>query len=312
MFGYVKVNTPSMRVREHELYRAIYYGLCRNMGKTSGQTSRLALSYDLVFLAAVRMLATGEKLNLSHGRCIAHPIKKRAFVASSDSLTYASAVSAVLLEGKLRDNITDEGAVKRTLARLASPAVRGMVKKAKRKAGDSITFASSLTDEKLAALSDLEREICPSLDRTSEIFGELMGDLFAAGLTGAEERICRHLGRAVGRFIYVCDAADDVIEDKKKKRYNPILAMYGDSIINEDGHLEKDVAESILCAALLYLDSASAAAELLCDSAAPHLRDASEIVRNILYIGMPENLKSVLKRRTGKNENPDTNGVINE
>ena len=237
MFGYVKVNTPSMRVREHELYRALYCGLCRSMGKTTGQLSRLSLSYDLVFLAAVRMLVTGEKIAISNGRCIAHPIKKRSFVTSSEALTYAAGVSAVLLEGKLRDNVSDEGAVKRTLARLASPAVRGMVRKVKKKSHDSIKAASCITDEKLAALSALERDSCPSIDRTGDVFGELTGELFAAGLIGAEERICYQLGRAVGRFIYVCDAADDAAEDKKKKRYNPILAAYGDGIINDNGNL---------------------------------------------------------------------------
>lgn len=313
MFGYVKVNTPSMRVREHELYRALYCGLCRTMGKRTGQLSRFTLNYDFVFLAAVRILATGEIPAISHGRCMAHPIKKRAFVRPCNSLDYAAGVSAVLVHGKLQDNIADEGAVKRTLARLASPSVSAMVKRANRYSEGITESVSHITSEKLFALSALEKDACPSVDRTSEVFGALTGEIFAAGLVDVAERICREIGRAVGRFIYVCDACDDVLDDKKSGSYNPILALYGEDAVTEhDGkvYLCEDIAESILTAALLDLDRASAAAELLCDGADTVLRDFAEIVRNILYVGMPETLRCILRKRTGiesqkQNENYD-------
>jgi len=298
MFGYVKVHTPSMRVREHELYRALYCGLCRTMGKQAGQFSRFTLNYDYVFLAAVRILATDEKLSLSRGRCMVHPFKKRQFITSCPALEYAAEVSCVLMKGKLRDNITDEGAVKRTLAYLVSPAVSAMVKRAKKRGSGIVTNISHFTDESLTALSSLERENCSSMDKTSEVFGDLTGELFAAGLSGTSERICREIGRTVGRFIYVCDAVDDITDDKKKHRYNPILALYGESAVTES-FLRRDIAESILTAALLDLDRCSAAVELLCDSASRENRDTAEILRNILYVGMPEKLKSILRKRTG-------------
>jgi len=314
VFGYVKINAPSMRVREHELYRALYCGLCRSMGKHTGQLSRFTLNYDLAFLAAVRILATGESISVSRGRCMAHPLKKRAYVTDCTALAYAAEVSAVLTEGKLADDAIDEGAVKRTLARLLTPAVGAMVKKAKKHGAESVSYATSLTEEKLKLLTALERENCTSLDRTAEVFGELTGELFAAGLTGAPERICRELGRAVGRFIYVCDAADDAIDDLKKHRYNPILALYGTSaavIKGNETFLSEKVAESLLTSALLDLERAATAVELLCDGA--ESRDTAEIVRNIIYIGMPETLKSVLRRRTGKDEkNQIPNGETDE
>ena len=51
MFGYVQPAYAELRVREHELYKAYYCGLCRAMGRTTGQLSRFSLNYDLVFLA---------------------------------------------------------------------------------------------------------------------------------------------------------------------------------------------------------------------------------------------------------------------
>ena len=61
MFGYVRPHNPELRMRDYECYRAYYCGLCRAMGKCTGQCSRLTLSYDFVFLAAVRCYLADEE-----------------------------------------------------------------------------------------------------------------------------------------------------------------------------------------------------------------------------------------------------------
>ena len=55
MFGYVRPFAPEMKVAEYEMYRGVYCGVCREIGRTSGQLSRFALTYDIVMLCAVRM-----------------------------------------------------------------------------------------------------------------------------------------------------------------------------------------------------------------------------------------------------------------
>ena len=77
MFGYIKPYTPDLLVREHELYRAVYCGLCRAMSHNTGCMSCMALSYDFVFLATVRMVAEGNRPKAEYRRCLVHPIKKR-------------------------------------------------------------------------------------------------------------------------------------------------------------------------------------------------------------------------------------------
>ena len=56
MYGYIKAYAPELKVREQEYYRAVYCGLCRTMGKCTGQCSRLTLSCDVTFLALLRLL----------------------------------------------------------------------------------------------------------------------------------------------------------------------------------------------------------------------------------------------------------------
>ena len=76
----------------------------------------------------------------------------------------------------------------------------------------------------LQKLSDLEKAACPEPDGPAGAFGELMGelmvyreDLWASAL--------RQLGQALGRFIYLADAAVDYRSDRRHHRYNPFLAM---------------------------------------------------------------------------------------
>ena len=73
MFGYVRPYVPELKVKENELYNAVYCGLCRSMGKTTGTASRLSLSYDMVFLALVRSAYCGESFEIEQKRCFVHP-----------------------------------------------------------------------------------------------------------------------------------------------------------------------------------------------------------------------------------------------
>ena len=50
MFGYIRVNKPELKVKEFEIYNAVYCGLCREMGKSYGIFSKFCLSYDMTFV----------------------------------------------------------------------------------------------------------------------------------------------------------------------------------------------------------------------------------------------------------------------
>ena len=161
------------------------------------------------------------------------------------------------------------------------------------------SIASSLED-----LRKLEAAESDSIDETAECFGRLLADIFAHGLTGTDARIAREVGRAVGRFIYVIDAADDAPEDGKKNRYNPILRRYGQDILVEREYtdragntktavrIDENTAQDLYIAALNDLSRLSAAIELM-----DFTRTGSEvegIVKNTVYLGMPAELRRVL------------------
>ena len=103
MFGYVKVNNSELKVKEYEFYRGTYCGLCRSMGKCTGQCSRMTLNYDFVFLALVRMALDTPKIHFEQKRCLAHPFKKRNSMERNEALDYCSATSAILNYQKIKD-----------------------------------------------------------------------------------------------------------------------------------------------------------------------------------------------------------------
>ena len=76
----------------------------------------------------------------------------------------------------------------------------------------------------LAELKRLEAENCPNPDLPAGCFGELLGEIFVCHEDMWADTL-RQTGNALGRFIYLADAAMDYRRDKKKQQYNPFLVM---------------------------------------------------------------------------------------
>lgn len=298
MFGYVKPYTPQLLVREHELYKAIYCGLCRSMSKNTGCLSCLGLSYDFVFLATVRMIAEGERPSVIYKRCIPHPIKKRAAVSENSSLVYCAAASAALKADKLKDDLNDERGFKKLAAAILLPEARHAVRRS-----DKLQTKAPSTASYLSELSELEAANTPSLDQGADRFGELLGSIFSYGLDRNEALICMEIGRETGRFIYALDAARDLGEDVRDGKYNPIYALWGSDAYDEEKKtISKRVASSVYTSLLVSLSRLGAAIELLDASKAPELIG---IVKNIAYLGMPHEAELlVTKTKESKDFSP--------
>ncbi len=291
MFGYVKPYTAELKVGEYEKYRAAYCGLCRSIGSVTGQLSRLSLSYDLVFLAAVRMAVCGIKPEFMSHRCLAHMTKKRLVMCDNDALRYTAAVSAVLSNAKLADDITDERGMKRLRAVVASPFTRHMVTLTQ----NIVPVETSLeTSRLLEELSALERDGCTSANLTADAFGKVLEYAFSYGLSGSEFDLSARIGRYIGRFIYICDAADDMLSDIKAGRYNPIALGFGELAV-DDGRMSAIVRDSVMTAVPIELEALGEAVEEL---PADHVM--TPIIKNIVYLGLPAAVERIFYCDGGK------------
>ena len=283
MFGYVRTHTPEMKVSEYEYYRAAYCGLCRSMGKCTGQCSRMTLSYDFAFLALVRLALSGEKTEIKKRRCIAHPLRKRAMMERNPELDFCAYAAALLTYHKLADDITDERGAKRALARMTRPIVRSMRKKAKKRG--RLEALDEHISSCLARLSEFEKSKVASVDEPAHIFGELLSEIVAEGFDGAEQKIAKSIGYHVGKWIYITDALDDLGDDIKKKRYNPFILLYGGELDEERQALVRAALKNELCDAEGAFD--------LIDFGDNRMLE--NIICNIIYLGMPMTVDRVMK-----------------
>ncbi len=280
MFGYVRVKSPELKVREYEFYRGTYCGLCRSMGKCTGQCSRLTLSYDFAFLALLRITFLREAVCFEQKRCIAHPLKKRNMMKHTPSLAYCAGAAALLNYHKILDDLSDEKGLKKLRARVAYPFVAHSRKKAL-KAG--LGDLDQRISEGLSALSAMEKEGMASVNAPAEAFGKILAAIVSHGLSDPEARVAYALGLTVGKWIYIADALDDWAEDAARDRYNPFRLLYGDTLPSQE---ELDGIRNALKNELF---SAEAAVDLM----EFEQTDIKEIVFNILYLGMPDRIEKI-------------------
>ena len=286
LFGYVKVHRPELKVKENEYYRALYCGLCREMGRCTGQCSRATLSYDLTFFALVRTALSGTAPSLARKVCIAHPLKRRTFVKSNAELEFSACVSSILTYHKVRDDLHDERGFKRFRALLVLPFAAAARKRAAKKFPDTDATVASHIEK----LSELEKNNCQSADTVASVFGEMMGKLLSFGYEAALERIAYSIGLHVGKWTYFADAADDLKKDARSGAFNPLLAVY------KEGALTKEQKDELFRALLLELSDAETALDLT-ENSCPDAEAAAityAIIKNILYLGMPNVQRSVI------------------
>lgn len=278
MFGYIKPYSPELLVKEYELYRAVYCGVCRSMQNNTGRLSALTLSYDIVFLAFVRFLLTDEKIKTEKRRCIVHCTNKRLIAEQNDTLVYCAKISAILGYGKLKDDIEDGGFFRKIRDLLALPVMARA-----RKLAELDTLGEEIFS-RLEKLSSAERESA-SGEISADLFGEILALVFSYELDEKYKDLAYGIGYHMGRFIYFADAAEDFDDDCKKKEYNPYRVLYGDALTEEN---KREIKTSLT----LELEAIAQKIELL-----PYENRVSEenIIKNTVYFGMPKRL-SFLER----------------
>ena len=235
MFGYIKPLMPELKLKEHELYKAFYCGLCKTMGKKISVFSRITLSYDMVFLCLIRSALTGENIELTPFRCKLKPTKKRLLVKTNDALIYSSCVSAILSYYKCIDDINDtKNKVKKIFIRLALPLFSHMKKRA-------CKYYDGLEEKiksPLSKLNALEKSGQGSVEAAAAYFAELMQEVASFGLsegTDGAELIAKSIGYHLGRWLYIIDALDDFERDRETGEYNPFVEYYKtkENILND-------------------------------------------------------------------------------
>ena len=214
MFGYVMANHRELEKTGRRRYSAVYCGICRGIRGQCSQVCRLGLSYDMAFLALLLMsLYEPEETGGSHA-CLLHPARPWT---DSKFIHYGADMNVALAYYKALDDDRDEG-------KLSAKCLKAVFGKELNRIRTTYPRQCGAIETCIDRLNKLEKDNCPNPDEPASCFGALMGELLVY-----EEDLwaptLRKLGDALGRYIYLADAAVDYRRDQKKKQYNPFLAM---------------------------------------------------------------------------------------
>ena len=216
MFGYVTANWKELTKEQKDRYGSIYCGICRRIKAQSGMAARISLSYDMAFLSALLMSLYEPEERTGKNACLIHPISHRPWV-DCDYIRYAADMNVALSYYNALDDWQDDG---KHAARLLADALAKYLKDINSRYPRQCEAIQTC----ISRLSQLEKENCGNPDEPAACFGQLMGEL----LVYREDLwapTLRQMGDALGRFIYLLDAALDFRKDRKKGKYNPYIAM---------------------------------------------------------------------------------------
>lgn len=261
MFGYVTICEPELKVKDLKKYKAYYCGLCRELKNEYGFMGQMTLTYDMTFAVILLTSLYESSTQMEKHRCKVHPLKKQLML-KNEITGYAAAMNILLAYYHLDDDWRDE-------KKVSSLAVKSLLSGKVRSIRKHYPRQDQIIREKLKELAVLENENMMDIDTVSGCFGKLMEELFVYKEDIWEKNL-RKMGFFLGKFIYIMDAYEDLDEDLKKGRYNPLKAMH----TNND--YESRIYE-ILC---MMIAESTAEFERL-----PCLVDV-DILRNILYDGV--------------------------
>jgi hypothetical protein len=284
MFGYILPEKPELKIKEYEIFKGYYCGICKSIGDRYGQIPRLTLNYDCTFLALLLASIKNEDAVFKRERCVVHPLKKQHVARKSEIIDYASDINLILAYYNLMDDWIDQRSI-------VSGAGTLFLSTVKRKLQDKYPKKCVIIEEQLKCLQNLEREKCSFIDMAAEPFAKLMEEVTAYEPYCEDkdlEKILRWMGYNLGKWIYILDAYDDIEEDIKRGIYNPIIYQFeykGQEITEFKGQIK----ERIRFILLHTLSEVSKAYELL------NINNNAGILENIIYFGMLRKTEHILE-----------------
>ncbi|MDT8718710.1 hypothetical protein IAI10_18800 [Clostridium sp. 19966] len=288
MFGYVVPCRMELKIKDFEKFKAYYCGLCHAIKDNFGNLPRMALNYDMTFLAILIDSLDNHKLNYRKFRCAVHPTKERIRIYDNPALIYAAECNIMLTYYKLIDNINDDNTI---TSKLSSSFLKRYI---------SGSDLSNNIGNILNTLYTMEKEAYKySIDEISHHFAHLTGYIISDYFKDDYEykETLYWLGYNLGKWIYIIDAWDDLEKDMKKGKFNLLTALYNKEGLDCD-KLKIQIEDNI---DFILTTCASATYEIL--SSLP-IEKNKELLDNILKFGLMEKMDIVFKRSELLNAKP--------
>lgn len=299
MFGYIRPDRAELKVREYQVFKAHYCGLCVGLAQLGGCRARLTVSYEGAFLLLVLTSLREGPPAYRRVRCPLPPWKPVPVVVAPVEQRYAAAMNVLLAYHQMRDNVVDAG--RRLSARLratgAAAAARFLGAPARR-AVSLYPEQARAVNEYLALQAARERERCADLDLAADPFARLLAELAPGpgewrprpgdgAMSPSLREGLRLLGYNLGKWVYTADAMADLEEDIAVGRYNPIAVLFAGEVLAA-GQVRERARERVGFVLTQCLARMAEVVDLL------PLESNRGLIENVVYLGLREQTERVL------------------
>lgn len=284
MFGYVKTDLPNMYVKDTILYKAMYCGLCKSIGKVCGQRGRLVLNYDLTFLSVLLHNLKDQDIKIEKQRCVVHHIVKRPMALTDELTNRIAALNVILARYKLNDDVLDGG---------KGRAKRLFFKKAYKRAKKAEPELDFIVKRRYDELIQYEKNGCDSIDMAADPFGLMMQDVASILLDDLFNEDVSQLCYYLGKWIYLIDALDDFDKDKNSGNFNVFVNVYK-NVLNKQQLIFENEKDLVFVFGTV-LSKISELSKLL------NYNFNHDLTDNILQRGLHEQTKKIMENKQCKN-----------
>ncbi|KMT20854.1 DUF5685 family protein [Clostridium cylindrosporum] len=275
MFGYVVPLKDELRIREFEVFRSYYCGLCNEIGKKS-YISKVTLTYDMTFLSLL-LSSIYLDTDITYKKFCPYKFNRVNIVNTNKYIEYAAHMNIILSNRKLIDNFKDD---KSYVSLIFSKIISS------KNITSDIESKIKTIDNYLLNTHKLEREKCSSLDEISHDFAKICEEIFDIHGNSAPLRV---LGYNIGKWIYILDAFDDIEKDVKKGNYNPLLYRFNYKTSEDVKSFKSRIIDNIEFTLIRCLSEASSAFDLI------DIKKNKDILDNIIYLGLDRQTTKVLR-----------------
>lgn len=290
MFGYVTPCKIDLKIKDYEKFKSYYCGLCREIKKCYGNFPRITLNYDMTFLSILLDSLSLGGTTYKTGICLVHPTKKRTYIHSNKALEYAAFCNVVLAYYKLYDDTEDNKSIKS----LFFSKLMGLYIN---KGNINFSYVEDYIEKHLKDLYNLEKDKNNlSIDELADPFSQITGFILSSYIdfiqVSSKERTKQNLfslGYNLGKWIYIIDAYDDLYQDMKKNKFNPLEKVY--NLNNLDfNNFRPEIADNV------DFILTSCASSCLANLDKLPITKNEDLLQNILQLGLMEKMNTVYKR----------------
>ena len=290
MFGYVTPYKMELKIKDYEMFKAYYCGLCISIKNNFSNLCRMSLNYDMTFLGILLDSLEYNKHKYVVTRCIAHPMKKKPKVVDNKALDYAAFCNVALVYYKLLDDYNDDNSLNKKFISM-------YIKKFINKSEEDLSPVLVNIEENIKKLSSLEKsQDIISIDELSDPFASLTA--FIISYYYKNENFydnLYNLGYNLGRWIYIIDAYDDLKEDMAKHKFNAINKAFN----AENLSYEDLITQQVNRIEFNLLMSANTTVEAL--NRLP-INKNKDLLFNILQLGLMNKIEIIKSRSDKKHE----------